>query len=146
MDADNIFDLFNDSEKQGGEPAPKEPQGSLSDDFVSVNSFVRLILDIEATNKNMFIFLKQVHKDLDIEKLIKRNKLLMYAQAYQFIAGIDLSNQEHVDALLDIDPGDFTLACGKLIEVLSLYEQYEECAFLKNLKDFITFSQNKLPL
>jgi len=146
MDADNIFDLFNDSEKQSGEPAPKEPQGGLREDFVSVNSFVRLILDVEATNRNMVIFLKQVYKGLDTEKLLKRNKLLIYAQAYQFISGFDFNNQEHVDALLDIDSEDFILACDKLIEVLSLYEQYEECAFLKNLKDFITFSQNKLPL
>jgi hypothetical protein len=146
MDTDNIFDLFNDFEKKDGTPAPKEPQDSLSDDFVSVNSFVRLILDLEATNRNMLVFLKQVYKDLDTEKLAERNKLLIYAQAYQFIAGLDLNNQEHLDALLETNSEDFIVACDKMIYELSLFERYEECAFLKNLKDFTLFSQKKLLL
>lgn len=145
MDTQNIFDLFNDSPEEQGRGPKVEPQRGFPEDFISFGSFLSLVLEYDLRSRNMFTFLKEVYKDLDIESLTKRSRLLIYAKAYECISKFDFNNPDHVDALLEIDPHSFSLACDRVIDELTLYERYEECAFLKNLKDFTLFSQNKLP-
>lgn len=146
MDADNIFNLFEDTEQTSN----KVPEGLIESEYRKpdffIGYFVGLVLRFQHSSDRMIGFLKQIYTGLDAQELSKKNKLLIYARAYESISQFDLENQEHIDALLKVDSKEFILACDKMIEELSQYEQYEKCAFLKNLKDFILFSQNKLPL
>ena len=71
---------------------------------------------------------------------------MIFIRAYSYLHKLDLNNSFHVETLLDKADDTFLQACDLAIEHFTELEEYERCSFIKKFKDFIEFSQNKLPL
>lgn len=143
MEVNNVFGLF-DSEQ--GEPKQEKLSNTTQSPYIFVGLFTRMMLYVDLLNTQTEKVLKKLDSDIDTEKLVYVNKMITFARAYDLISQFNFNDPEHIEVLLDVDPLDFSQACDKMLETLTHYEEYEKCAFIKELKDFVNFSQNKLPL
>lgn len=143
MNADNVFGLF-DSEEQG--PDVKRITNVTQHPAIFIRLFVKFVNNIDPLNEVMAKTLQKMDSGADIEKLKYANKLISVARAYEIIQEFDFQNSLHIETLLDTNPEESLAACEYMLRILTRYEEYEKCAFIKELKDFITFSQKKLPL
>ena len=143
MDVGNVFNLFESGQDK---PSFEKSVASTEQPDVFIPLFVKLVLSIDLLNNSMSTVLSKLDPSLDIEKLKHANKLLTIAKAYDYIAQFDLKNPAHIEALFEADMDSFIQACEEILDILTQYEEYEKCAFIKELKDFAKFSQNKLPL
>jgi hypothetical protein len=143
MNADNVFGLF-DSEEVG--PDVKKITDVTQYPTIFIKLFVKFVNNIDPLNEVMAKTLKKMGGDADLEKLKYANKLISVARAYEIIQEFDFQDNTHVEALLEEDAEEVLAACTYMLQVLTRYEEYEKCAFIKDLKDFITFSQKKLLL
>ena len=91
-------------------------------------------------------FFSEINKDIDIESLEIVNKSMIFSRAYSYLSKLDFDNSFHVETLLDKASDPFLQACDLSIDYFTESEEYEKCSFIKKFKDFIEFSQNKLPL
>lgn len=143
MDVDSVFNLF---ESEQGKPSSEKSIASTEQPSVFIPLFVRLVLSVDALNDSIGVVLSKLDPGLDVEKLKYANKLLSTAKAYEYITQFDFKDSTHIEALLGTDIDLFVDACEQILSILTRYEEYEKCAFIKELKDFAKFSQNKLPL
>jgi hypothetical protein len=59
---------------------------------------------------------------------------------------LNLEDSFHIDTLLGKADNNFLQACTLALDHFLELEEYEKCSFIKNIIEFIEFSQNKLPL
>jgi hypothetical protein len=91
-------------------------------------------------------FFAEINKEMDVENLQILNKNMIFSRAYSYLSRLDLDNSFHIETLLDKASDPFLQACDLSIEHFTESEEYEKCSLIKKFKDFIEFSQNKLPL
>jgi hypothetical protein len=108
--------------------------------------FARIIFRGDIVNDQILKFFSEINKDVDLESLQVANKNMIFIRAYSYLAKLDLENSFHVETLLDKADDKFLQACDLSIDHFTELEEYEKCSFIKKFKDFIEFSQNKLPL
>lgn len=143
MEVENVFRLF-DSEQERSKR--EKLSNTTQSPYIFIALFTRMMLYVDILNIETEKVLRKLDSNIDTEKLKYVNKMITFARAYDLISQFDFNNPEHVEALLDVDSPDFSQACNKMLETLTHYEEYEKCAFIKELKDFVNFSQDKLPL
>jgi hypothetical protein len=145
MDPRLVFGLFQDPEDKSEEKV-KELIDFSEHPYILMGMFTRIIFRGDIVNDQILKFFSEINKDVDIEDLQVANKNMIFTRAYSYLAKLDLENSFHIETLLDKAGDPFLQACDLSIEYFTVLEQYEKCSFIKKFKDFIEFSQNKLPL
>jgi hypothetical protein len=145
MDPELVFGLFEDSGKES-EGESKEIVDFSDHPYIFMGMFTRIILRGDILNDQVVKFFSEINRELDRDNLQNVNKNLIYSRAYSYIKQLDLSNSFHIETLLDKVDTNFIAACSMSIEHFAELEEYEKCALIKKIKDFIQFSQKKLPL
>lgn len=145
MDPTLVFGLFEDPGDESKEKV-KEIIDFSEHPYVLMGMFVRIILRGDSFNDQITKFFTEINKDLDKENLQNLNKHMIFSRAYAHLAKLDLNNSFHLDTLLDKGDDTFLQACDIALEHFTEVEEYEKCSVIKKFKDFIEFSQNKLPL
>ncbi len=145
MDPRLVFGLFQDPEDKSEEKV-KEIVDFSEHPYVLMGMFARIIFRGDVVNNQIIKFFSEINKDFDKEDLQVVNKNMIFARAYSYLTKLDLNNSFHVETLLDKGDDTFLQACDLAIEHFTELEQYEKCSFIKKFKDFLEFSQNKLPL
>ena len=145
MDSTLVFGLFQDPDDKSQEKV-KEIIDFSEHPYVLMGMFTRIIFRGDIVNDQILKFFSEINKDVDTENLQVLNKNMIFARAYSYLSKLDLENSFHIETLLDKAGDPFLQACDLSIEHFTELEQYEKCSFIKKFKDFIEFSQNKLPL
>lgn len=146
MDPNSIFSLF-DSEPENQEKSSEKEITNLSEHpYVIMGLFTRMVLKGEEAVCNSLDFLKFINPDIDLQVISEVNRSMTYLNGYKHLSKLNLEDPVHQDVILEKARVDFLLACEKSIQFFQEKEEYEKCAFIKKFKDFVTFSQNKLPL
>ena len=145
MDPRLVFGLFQDPEDKS-EDKVKEIIDFSEHPYVLMGMFIRIIFRGGVVNDQVLKFFSEINKDIDPENLQILNKNMIFSRAYSYLAKLDLNNSFHVETLLDKAGDPFLQACDLSIEHFTELEEYEKCSLIKKFKDFIEFSQNKLPL
>ena len=145
MDPRLVFGLFQDPEDKSEEKV-KEIIDFSEHPYVLMGMFARIIFRGDIVNDQILKFFLEINKDVDLESLQVVNKNMIFIRAYSYLAKLDLENSVHVETLLDKADDKFLQACDLSIDHFTELEEYEKCSFIKKFKDFIEFSQNKLPL
>lgn len=135
MDINKIFNLFNFRDEEPEEPTPKV---ELSDGpVVWLGMFKKLIINYETFTKQLVMFFGKSEPSLDVDELGKVSKFMVYERAYDNLCQLDLTNQMHLDCLKwyadEVFSGTLSLALTYYIEI----EEYERCAFIKQIQDTI---------
>jgi hypothetical protein len=145
MDPRLVFGLFQDPEDKSEEKV-KEIIDFSEHPYVLMGMFTRIIFRGNIVNDQIIKFFSEINKDIDKENLEIVNKNMIFIRAYSYLHKLDLSNSFHVETLLDKADDTFLQACDLALDHFTELEEYEKCSFIKKFKDFIEFSQNKLPL
>ena len=145
MDPRLVFGLFQDPEDKSGEKV-KEIIDFSEHPYVLMGMFTRIIFRGDVVSDQIVKFFAEINKEMDVENLQIVNKNMIFSRAYSYLSKLDLGNSFHVETLLDKASDPFLQACDLSIDYFTEIEEYEKCSFIKKFKDFIEFSQNKLPL
>lgn len=145
MDPTLVFGLFQDPEDKSEEKV-KEIIDFSEHPYVLMGMFTRIIFRGDIVNDQILKFFSEINKDVDTENLQVLNKNMIFTRAYSYLTKLDLQNSFHIETLLDKAGDPFLQACDLSIEYFTELEEYEKCSFVKKFKDFVEFSQNKLPL
>lgn len=145
MDPRLVFGLFQDPEDKSEEKV-KEIIDFSEHPYVLMGMFTRIIFRGDVVSNQIVKFFAEINKEIDVENLQILNKNMIFSRAYSYLSKLDLDNSFHIETLLDKASDPFLQACDLSIEYFTESEEYEKCSLIKKFKDFIEFSQNKLPL
>ena len=145
MDPRLVFGLFQDPEDKSEEKV-KEIIDFSEHPYVLMGMFTRIIFRGDVVSNQIVKFFAEINKEMDVENLQILNKNMIFSRAYSYLSRLDLNNSFHIETLLDKASDPFLQACDLSIEHFTESEGYEKCSLIKKFKDFIEFSQNKLPL
>ena len=145
MDPRLVFGLFQDPEDRSEEKV-KEIIDFSEHPYVFMGMFTSIIFRGDVINDQILKFFSEIDKEVDTENLQILNKNMIFSRAYSYLSKLDLNNSFHVETLLDKANDPFLQACDLSIDHFTELEEYEKCSFIKKFKDFIEFSQSKLPL
>jgi hypothetical protein len=134
MDINKIFNLFEGINKD-----IPDDDNTLLVDFSEhplywIGGFNKLINNYIYFNKYL------VDKSIDKDRLEISN-ILLYNRAWEYIKRLDTNNSLHLDCLKVKSNEFLDIALDSTIKFFEKYEEYEKCAFLKNIqekvKDFL---------
>jgi len=145
MDPKLVFGLFQDPEDKS-EGKVKEIVDFSDHPYIFMGMFTRIIFRGDVLNDQVIRFFTEIDRDLDKVNLEQLNKNLIFNRAYSYLKQLDLQNSFHVDTLLEKADDNFLQASTLALDHFLELEEYEKCSFIKNIIDFVEFSQNKLPL
>ena len=145
MDPTLVFGLFQDPEDKS-EVKVKEIVDFSEHPYILMNMFSRIIFRGDVVNDQIMKFFAEINREVTAEGLQVLNRGVIFHKAYSYISKLDLENSFHIETLLDKADDTFLQACDLSIEHFTEVEEYEKCLFIKKFKDFIEFSQKKLPL
>ena len=138
MDLKKFFNLF-DSEEPENEPVIVNEQ-LAEHPYIYMGLFKKLILNYETFSTQLFNFMRSTEDDLDVDKLEKAGVHMVYWRAYNHIEKIDLTQDFHVDILRAYADDNFIKALDMCLHYYEDIEEYEKCAFLKQISDIVNLS------
>jgi hypothetical protein len=141
MDVNKIFNLFNKEE-------PDSFQKKAQDvDILSkykdhplfwVGMFCKLIINHNNFKYKVIGFFSSLDEDLDIKDVKNAGEYILYDRSWMWIKNIDLKDEIHKESLVHYTKDNNLILCIKLsISHFQELEEYERCAHLKSIQDFI---------
>lgn len=139
MDIDKIFGTFDNS---------KEEENSSVSTFVNfqdtpvyfIGMFRKLILNHKNFHKKLQQFLKMTDDEMEDMSVEEAGEFVVYSRSWFYINKIDLDNKIHEDCL-KTHSDEYLVSCVKLsISFWEEREEYEKCAHLKKIQDFLELS------
>ena len=139
IDKDKIFDLFS---SDMNEEKDLHINNLMEDPLSKIGMFTKLIQNHEVFHKKLSQFLSKESPNYDIEQTKEASTFTVYNRAWFYIDQIDLSNENHLIAVLDFKREPFSTTLGKALQYFEDTEQYERCAKLLILKKLKRNIQN----
>tara|TARA_B110000503_G_scaffold142017_1_gene237432 strand:- start:3102 stop:3521 length:420 start_codon:yes stop_codon:yes gene_type:complete len=136
MNIKNIFDAFNSENFQN------DDETSLLMDFSEhplfwISGFNKIIDNHLFFTQYTVKAFKNISPDININELEKAGEELMFRKAWDYIKSIDLNKNFHVECIKNKASKDFSYNLQISIQFFEMYEEYEKCVLLKNIKDLI---------
>mgnify|MGYP000716146398 CR=1 FL=1 len=97
IDKDKVFDLF--SNEMGNDSLSIDDL--MKDPLSKIGMFVKLIQNHEIFHKKLNQFLSKENPNYDIEQTKNASMFTVYNRAWFYINQIDLTDKNHLDAILD---------------------------------------------
>jgi hypothetical protein len=139
MALNDIFSLFG---------YPDEGKGDLKKIKVELNTFKdtphfklgmfhKLIMNGNLFSKQVTKFLAKSDPALDINGVDQAGEYMMYIRAWFWIEQVRIRKKEWKEALKQYTSEDFAVSVKLSISYFEDIEEYEKCAHLKKIQDFI---------
>ena len=138
IDKDKVFDLF--SNEMGNDSLSIDDL--MKDPLSKIGMFVKLIQNHEIFHKKLNQFLSKENPNYDIEQTKNASMFTVYNRAWFYINQIDLTDKNHLDAVLDFKKEPFISILEKVLQYFEDIEEYEKCAKLLTLKKLKRNIQN----
>ena len=133
MDINQIFDLFSSDEEQVENTYVNFDEHP----YYSIGMFKKLILNNVNYNFNLSLSLQQENPNWDIDDIINMGENILFNRAYSFIYKLDLNNPTHSETLNTFADTILLKCLVTSIKHYELLEEFEKCAFLLNIKNFV---------
>jgi hypothetical protein len=145
MDINNIFGLFDNGEKQSPN---SEVKTNTETEVKKINyekhplfwigMFRKLIINHNTFKHGVIDFFGSLDGELDVKDIKRAGEHLLYNRSWDWIVNINLNDLIHRESLEYYTQDDNLLKCIKLsILYFQDVEEYEKCAHLKNIQDFL---------
>lgn len=134
MNINTIFSVFN-LKKESSEDTKFEINENILAEYW-VGMYKKLILNFLTSGKE---FLKKLNTDLnlDLTDVEKAGEFIVYKTAWIYISNIDITNKIHFKVLKNHKDKHLIKYLNLGIKHFESIEDYEKCAFLKNIIDKI---------
>jgi len=140
MDINKIFNLFNGDEPESlGE---KSQQVDTLLDYKNhplfwVGMFKKLIHNHKNFNHKVMNFFSQMDEELDLYDVEQAGEFVVYNRAWFWISKIDPSDLKHQEAIVHYTDEFLETYLKFSISYFQEFEEYEKCAHLKKILDFV---------
>ena len=141
MDVNKIFGLFNNEEPDS--LLEKAKMTEVLIDFKEhpmfwVGMFRKLIHNHKEFNTQVLEFYSKMDEELDIYDVEVAGEFVVYNRAWFWISKLDIQTRICQEALLHYADKHLVTYLKFSISYWEEYEEYEKCAHLKKLLDFIS--------
>ena len=133
MDINQIFDLFSSDEERVENTYVNFDEHP----YYNIGMFKKLILNNTNYNFNLSLSLQQENPNWDIDDIIDMGENILFNRAYSFIYKLDLNDPTHSETLNTFADTILLKCLVTSIKHYELLEEFEKCAFLLNIKNFV---------
>ena len=139
MSISGIFAMFGFPDKGDDERKKLEEELEIFKEtpHFKLGMFFKLIMNGSSFKKQILKFFSTADPDLDIKGIDDAGEYMMYTRAYYWIQSCKVRNKEWKLALSNYASDEFLVAVKLSINYFESTEEYEKCAFLKKIQDFI---------
>jgi len=135
---DNIFSLF-------GLPEDGEQSKSLKKDledfkespYFKLGMFVKMVKNGLHFKRQIVSFFSKSEPELNVNGLDDAGDFMMYSRAWFWISQCKIRSKTWKEALKEYNNEDLVMALKSSIQYFEELEEYERCAFLKKIQDFL---------
>ena len=139
MGLDSIFALFGFSEDNNKDL--KKLKVDLEDyketPHFRVGMFVKMIMNGNNFKKQVVSFFSKSDPELDINGMDDAGEYMMYNRAYFWIQECKIRSKEWKIALKNVSSENLLCAVKLSIHYFESTEEFEKCAHLKKIQDFV---------
>jgi hypothetical protein len=133
MDLNRFFSFLNNK----GDQTEENLKTFKKTPFFKIGMFVKLIINGLSFKKQVIMFFENSDGDLDMKDVDLMGEFMMYNRAWYWISQVDLNNEEWVNDLERSANDELITALKLSIDYFEEEEEFERCAFLKKIQDFI---------
>jgi hypothetical protein len=145
MALDNIFSLFGFPDK--GDDELKKLEADLEvfkeTPHFKLGMFHKLIMNGSLFSKQVIKFFAKADPGLDIKGIDQAGEYMMFIRAWFWIEQVKLRKKEWKEALKQYASEEFIISIKLSINYFESTEEYEKCAHLKKIQDFVEKSLDK---
>jgi hypothetical protein len=138
MDLNKIFLMFGyGGEDKDSKKMREELNVYKNTPHFKLGMFYKLIINGNNFSKQVLKFFLQADPTLDITEIGGAGEYMMHTRAWYWISQCKLRRKEWKEALIDHASEEFIVAIKLSIHYFESIEEYEKCAFLKKIQDFL---------
>jgi hypothetical protein len=140
MSLTNIFALFGfpeDNESRDQDKLEKDLLAYKETPHFKLGMFQKLILNGTLFKKQILKFFFKSDPELDVEGIDDAGEYMMYTRAYYWIQDCKVKSKFWNSALKEYLNEEFLCAVKLSIHYFESIEDYEKCAHLKKIQDFV---------
>ena len=136
MDLNKFFELFGSGSEET--KAKKEVESFKKTPSFKVAMFIKLVTHGMNFRKQVVnFFSKTSFKGEDITDIDLTGEFMIYNRGWYWISQIDWDDQRWMEALKDSKGDELLVALKLSIHYFEECEEYEKCAVLKKIQDFV---------
>ena len=132
MDKDKLFSLFNETTSTSSQPS--DEKSTLSESYIMIGMFIKLIQNHNVFNQKLNNFLKSEKPVYNADVTKNISKLMVYERSWEFIKNVNIESEECIMAIMDFNPVILVKNLNHAIEYFESQEEYEKCAFLLKIQ------------
>ena len=141
MDVNKIFGLFGDKNINTQSKETQDIKKVLdykNHPLFWVGMFRKLIMNHNNFKDKVIGFFSSLDEGLDIKDVKNAGEYILYDRSWMWIKDIDLKDEIHKESLVHYTKDNNLILCIKSsISHFQDLEEYERCAHLKNIQDFL---------
>jgi hypothetical protein len=139
MALDNIFSLFGFPDKDNEERKKLEADLEVFKEtpHFKLGMFHKLIMNGSLFSKQVVKFFAKADPGLDIKGIDQAGEYMMFIRAWFWIEQVKLRKKEWKEALKQYASEEFIISIKLSINYFESTEEYEKCAHLKKIQDFV---------
>lgn len=139
MALDNIFSLFGFPDKEDDERKKLEADLEIFKEtpHFKLGMFHKLIMNGSLFSKQVVKFFAKADPGLDIKGIDQAGEYIMFIRAWFWIEQVQLRKKEWKEALKQYASEEFVISLKLSINYFEGTEEYEKCAHLKKIQDFV---------
>jgi hypothetical protein len=145
MALDNIFSLFGFPDKDNDELKKLEADLDVFKEtpHFKLGMFHKLIMNGSLFSKQVIKFFAKADPGLDVKGIDQAGEYMMFTRAWFWIEQVQIRKKEWKEALKQYASEEFAISIKLSINYFESTEEYEKCAHLKKIQDFVEKSLEK---
>jgi hypothetical protein len=145
MAIDNIFALFGFPDKDDEDRKKLEADLDVFKEtpHFKLGMFHKLIMNGSLFSKQVIKFFAKADPGLDIKGIDQAGEYMMFTRAWFWIEQVQIRKKEWKEALKQYASEEFVISIKLSINYFESTEEYEKCAHLKKIQDFVEKSLDK---
>ena len=139
MALDNIFSLFGFPDKDNDELKKLEADLEVFKEtpHFKLGMFHKLIMNGSLFSKQVIKFFAKADPSLDLKGIDQAGEYMMFTRAWFWVEQVQIRKKPWKDALKQYANEEFLVSIQLSISYFEGTEEYEKCAHLKKIQDFV---------
>lgn len=104
--------------------------------FYYLYQYQKILSTLDDTKK-FLKYLQKLKKEVDIKEIRKAGEFILFEKSWESISNINIEEKEHQEALSENNSLEFRFYINLSIKHYLELEEYEKCAFLQKILDFL---------
>jgi hypothetical protein len=135
MDLNRFFSFFND--RSDSDRLEENLTSFKKTPYFKIGVFTKLIMNGLSFKKQVIMLFENSDGNLDMRDVDLMGEFMMYQRAWYWISQLDWTDEEWLNDLRRSSNNELLTAVKLSINFFEDEEEFEKCAFLKKIQDFV---------